>query len=495
MPTTPTRSKPFVPSFPLETPADYLSTGGPSSESKQEPATSLENVDKGKGKGESTSTLLARRNRDAPRPLTTLKTSTVRQQSSNRSDRLIPKERGRKTPDMPPSAELHQYQVMRAGSVDLDREKSTHTPLTSTIQTPRSAADYEAKRAEMINAGIATDFQELQLERSLDDSKLPAEGSKVILGSGATSTVYEVKLDHSYDHPYGKSLAFKQILDPTRPPSYIRASLIQTDPSVRNAKMQMLLHEEKRKILNEYSHLAAVNYIDQIPKVYGLFELDGGLGILMEKVSGPELGRLQPFAQTAVAHKVITSNDYLQASLRAIADILIALGEMHSRSLTQSDIKPANVMWDDESLMFKLMDHGGGRQIGEKMQVFTPGYGQISGSSKRDLTLADPSSDIHQAGQTLHFLLTGKTAGTRHFDNESNESSISFIKVLQDLSDTKKSQLVELLNGMISPETEEQNLRKSAKELLESPLFNNLKKRAEIGEILDKVNKWAEGEL
>jgi serine/threonine protein kinase len=270
--------------------------------------------------------------------------------------------------------------------------------------------------------------------------------------------------------------------------------LAQTPLPQREAKKQMILHEEKRRILNEYSHHAAVNYIAQVPKVYGLFELDSGLGILMEKVSGPELSRLQPFAQTAVAHRAITPEQYLQISLRSIADTLIALGEMHKRNLTHSDVKRENVMWDDTNLIFKLMDYGGARQLDEKANTFSPGYIQLSGSGGRNVSLAHPRNDIYQTGQTLHYLLTGETAGTapREFKDG---ASIKFITALRGLNDTQKNQLAELLNGMVAPEMEDQDqdLRKSAKELLESPLFENLASRKEVGETIRMVNKWAEG--
>jgi len=441
-----------------------------------------------------TSEILARRKVQG---LSSLKISSLHQKQNSDPDiPLLPLPIEEEPDNLKPSDEVLRNQRARAGSENFERGETTHTPLSNTVHTPGSAKEYEAKRQAMIDANIATDFQVLELERDLKNKDAPSKGSKVSLGAGGTAKVYAVRLHHAYGE-YGKTFAFKQLLDTRNLPNYMKASIERMAGANPETAKQTLIQSEKRKIINEYSHHAAVHYIDQIPKVYGLFELDGGLGILMELMDGPDAQWLQQIGQVALAYNKIGSEEYLKIVLRAIADILIPLAEMHKLNLIHSDVKPENVKWSHEEKMFKLMDHGGGRQVGEKVRVFSPGYGELSGGSSRNLTLADPRGDIYQTGQTLHFLLTGRTVGTCTFEDgergESKGERIPFIKALQGLDSNIKDQLADLLNGMISEESDDKSLRQSAEDLLKMPLFEMISDRVEIEEKIQKLKKWSEG--
>jgi serine/threonine protein kinase len=393
--------------------------------------------------------------------------------------------------DMPPSQEVLVTRVARSGSVREPSGDTPKTPLsssTSSSATRGSELAYENKLRELADAGLVGDFQELKLERDFVDESRPTLRSKIFLGAGTTSEVYAVRLEHSYID-YGQEFVFKQLFDMKRLPVYAEASMLaMKDLSPEDAEKKVI-EQAKRKIVQEFRFNAYVGDIPQVAKVYGFFNLEGTLGILQEKVDGPNLRYLHMDGRIAVAHRVITEKDFLDVVLRAIADILIVLAGMHDRNQIHGDIKPDNIRWSKQENMHKTLDYGASRIFGEKKGAHTPGYGEIDATPSRHLSFASPLDDIYQSGQTLHFLLTGLTAGRKKY---TDGKSIPFAPAFDAIGDDVKNQLAELLNGMISPQHEGEDIRKKAKDLLDMPLFQKMESREKIGEIYDRLEAWSE---
>lgn len=146
----------------------------------------------------------------------------------------------------------------------------------------------------------------------------------------------------------------------------------------------------------------AVSQLDHphIIKVYEIGEHDGLQYFAMEYLAGPTLGsllkqkgRLSP-AQAA----------------RIIVDMADALDLAHSRGIIHRDVKPDNIMADEDGV-FKIMDFGIARiEEGTRLTVTgsvmgTPEYMSPEQASG---TATDRRTDIYSLGVVFYELLTGR---------------------------------------------------------------------------------------
>jgi serine/threonine-protein kinase len=191
-----------------------------------------------------------------------------------------------------------------------------------------------------------------------------------VIKRGGQGSVYQGTDQH------GRIYAIKEMLD-----DFI-------DPKERAEATRRF--EAEASILKGLSH-------PRIPRIYSHFTDEGRHYLTMDFVRGNDLDHLLD-QQGALPEA---------QALEWAQQICDVLDYLHTRGLVYRDVKPSNIMIDEQGNM-KLVDFGiakvfnpaerGGTQIG------TPGYAppeQYQG-------LATPASDIYALGATLHHMVTGR---------------------------------------------------------------------------------------
>ena len=160
---------------------------------------------------------------------------------------------------------------------------------------------------------------------------------------------------------------------------------------------------QKQKFIREARRIYKLTH-QNIVKVFDSFEENGTAYYVMEYIEGCSLAQMQkPISET----KAIL---YLE-------QILSALKCVHNEGFMHLDIKPSNIMIDQDDNIH-LIDFGASKQFDPNSDnqsvlsttglAYTPGYAsfeQLSGHTKN----LGSHSDMYSLGATLYNLLTGKT--------------------------------------------------------------------------------------
>lgn len=155
----------------------------------------------------------------------------------------------------------------------------------------------------------------------------------------------------------------------------------------------------RRRFLKEAQAMATLNH-PNIVTVFDAGETDDGHGyIVMEFVNGKTLRQLEG-----------GSISY-HTAIRYIMQVLAALEYAHNSGIIHRDVKPANIIAQQEDEIVKLMDFGLSRRTSDMTQ--TTKTGQIVGTiaylpPERFLSRpADPRSDLYSVGIVMYELFTG----------------------------------------------------------------------------------------
>ncbi len=177
--------------------------------------------------------------------------------------------------------------------------------------------------------------------------------------------------------------------------------------TVSNYDNSFMFTEQLNKFRKEAQRLRKLHSAN-IVGVYDLFDENGTAYYVMDYIKGETLAeRMQRTGKTIPIPLVE----------KAATQILNALDEIHSQKLFHMDIKPGNIMIDENDQM-KLIDFGASKQVknssGESIDsvsdtafCYTLGYApseQVQRSSK----LIGPWTDFYAFGATLYNLLTGE---------------------------------------------------------------------------------------
>src|SRR5262249_2984976 len=95
-------------------------------------------------------------------------------------------------------------------------------------------------------------------------------------------------------------------------------------------------------------------------RVHDLVETNGGLGLVMDYLAGGPLSARAPLPW--------------EAAVRYVADACDGLADLHAGGLVHGDIKPANLLWDEENDIAVLADFGLATHCHRGPAGWTPGF-------------------------------------------------------------------------------------------------------------------------
>lgn len=336
-------------------------------------------------------------------------------------------------------------------------------------------------------AQTSSGFREVRLAGS--PRTRAAQPLKEQLGRGRFGKAYAVTLAENLMRDgknLGREFVFKALLRPDLEnpvPVDLYAALRGeelNDPAAREA----VIERKKQQIIDEFQITAALTKTTHVMQVYDLVRIDDEFGILCEKINGESLRGVVKKSRAALEAVVIDERDYLDLVKQAIADILIAIALCEQQGVAHSDISPNNVMYDADEKMFKLIDMGNSREVGQRRPPGTPGYIDIWSS------VANHKSDIYAVGQLLAYFVKRATTSTAisGFAPESlTVDDFPFFDDLQYLPSTDRDEILDVTRRMIqqSPES-----RPSSIELLRHRFFAALAPRDQTHLSYEKSERW-----
>lgn len=156
--------------------------------------------------------------------------------------------------------------------------------------------------------------------------------------------------------------------------------------------------------IKELNVLSTLN-IPNIPKVIDAFEANDTFYIVQEKVNGITLDK---YFRQHIKNKGAHTNAHL---LTVLIRLLQTLNSLHKFHKLHRDIKPSNILVDDNAQPY-LVDFGAARleidsvTMNIQDRALTVGFSSFEQSSTTAEQMAQgPSSDIYSVGATMYFLL------------------------------------------------------------------------------------------
>ena len=147
-----------------------------------------------------------------------------------------------------------------------------------------------------------------------------------------------------------------------------------------------------------------------IIKVLEAFEANGTYYYSMDYLAGGSLDE-----------KVTGWGMSEEEALPMISKIADALSYMHSRKMIHLDLKPKNIMLNDDGApviidfgLSKLFDDKGKQEYGSSIGLGTPGYAPIEQAAHTAGKSFQPTLDIYALGATYFKMLTGSTPPSSH---------------------------------------------------------------------------------
>lgn len=210
---------------------------------------------------------------------------------------------------------------------------------------------------------------------------------KDLLGCGSFGLIY-----HAVETRTGQQLAIKEFF----PLGFRRASkkswrLAPKEGEDGELSVLRAQFEEEFRVLERFERPGIV-------KVYDLFEENGGLFLVMERLEG------------ATLEDVLEQHETLDEGLALwlIRRLVSTLETIHLSGLVHGDIKPENIFLTRKGQLI-LLDFGAVNHYltrdKDAPRFLTPGYAppeQYQANKK-----PDPASDLYAVGATLYELLTG----------------------------------------------------------------------------------------
>ena len=206
---------------------------------------------------------------------------------------------------------------------------------------------------------------------------------------------------------------------------------------VSNSVNDPLFEKQKEKFKKEAKRIMSLDN-EHIVKVYDLFEENNTVYYVMDYLEGESL-----------ASKMKREGHPLTESevMDILPQLLDALSEIHQYKIWHLDIKPANIMLVNNSIV--LIDLGASKQITPSEMTstalyFTPGYAPAEQTGMLFKQFG-PWTDLYAVGATIFNLLTGKSP--LEFDIEEFKED--------DLPESNLGLMYKLINWMMQPKRKE----------------------------------------
>jgi len=202
---------------------------------------------------------------------------------------------------------------------------------------------------------------------------------------------------------------------------------------VSNSVNDSLYEKQKEKFKKEAKRIMSLDN-EHIVKVYDLFEENNTVYYVMDYLEGESL-----------ATKMKREGHPLTESevMDILPQLLDALSEIHKYQIWHLDIKPANIMLIDKTVV--LIDFGASKQITPSEMTstalyFTPGYAPAEQTGML-FNQFGPWTDLYAVGATIFNLLTGKSP--LEFDIEEFKED--------DLPESNLGLMYKMINWMMQP--------------------------------------------
>ena len=139
-------------------------------------------------------------------------------------------------------------------------------------------------------------------------------------------------------------------------------------------------------------------------KVYDLFDENGTTYYVMDLIHGQTM-------QDAMEE---TGRTYTESqAINVVYQVLEALDTLHQKGIWHLDLKPANIMINDQGLV-KVIDFGASKQMNANLEYtstsaaicYTPGYAPTE-QVDQNISRIGPWTDLYALGATLYYMLTG----------------------------------------------------------------------------------------
>ena len=202
---------------------------------------------------------------------------------------------------------------------------------------------------------------------------------------------------------------------------------------VSNSVNNTLFEKQKEKFQKEAKRIMSLDN-EHIVKVYDLFEENNTVYYVMDYLEGESL-----------ASKMKREGHPLTESevMDILPQLLDALSEIHKFQIWHLDIKPANIMLIDKTVV--LIDFGASKQITPSEMTstalyFTPGYAPAEQTGML-FNQFGPWTDLYAVGATIFNLLTGKSP--LEFDIEEFKED--------DLPESNLGLMYKMINWMMQP--------------------------------------------
>ena len=177
-----------------------------------------------------------------------------------------------------------------------------------------------------------------------------------------------------------------------------------TTVSVSNNEKVTEFNEQLEKFKKEARRLRKLNN-DHIVRVYDLFDENGTAYYVMDYINGENLKEKLKRTGQPISEAEATV---------VLEQVLDALQEVHSQGIWHLDLKPANVMVDQEGTV-KLIDFGASKQFNSKTGgalstssvTYTNGFAHIEQMEKSYEKLG-PWTDFYALGATIYNVLSNQ---------------------------------------------------------------------------------------
>lgn len=261
---------------------------------------------------------------------------------------------------------------------------------------------------------------------------------------------------------------------------------------------KLIVDRYRQKFLKEAQMIASLRN-EHIIKIYDIFEENNTAYYVMDYIEGGSL-------KDAVDSKGPLSESKAIEYIEQISD---ALSYLHSSNILHLDIKPSNVLIDNDDCLV-LIDFGiskhydsDGGQTSTTQAGISKGYAPIEQYQQGSIANFSPATDIYSLGATMFFLLTGKTPPEASIVNEDGlpndiDSFTHKIRsvIIKSMSPRRKDRyqnIADFTNALTSNKTDVSPFAKTAKTeetiIIASPATKEVNKEPEHKSYTSQQNK------